>query len=334
MRNGVCTLTLFVLVGCMPVVQAQGGKCPPPLPTNEGSSFKHMRTKLVTAMGDARHRGQDVLVVVGQPQRVAAKFAYGQLDKDLKDEAVDIYVQREVPCGEWSLLGQAWTTKDGDKRTVDGVEDDGGRVFFDIPEERRLPAGRHPIRMRVRGDGTVAAFELVVVPPETKVVVFDIDGTLTTRDKEITKEYLAELVNIDYDPAMYEGAVEVVKAWADNGYTIAYVTGRPDWLRKFSEKWLKAKGFPPGVLHLAETMHQVLPTSGGVAKYKADYLKSLQERGLFIAAAYGNATTDIEAFAEAAVAKSSTYIIGPHGGEEGTVAVGGYREHVKGLVVP
>jgi hypothetical protein len=334
MRNAVFVLALFALVSCTPRVQAQSGECSSLLPPSVGNSFKHKRSKLVTAMGDASHRGQDVLVVVGQPQRLVAKFAYGQLDKDLKDEAVDIYVQRAVPCGEWSLLGQAWTTKDGDKGTVDGVEDDGGRVFFDITEERRLPLGRYPIRMRVRGDGTVAAFELVVVPPKTMVVVFDIDGTLTTRDKEITKEYLAELVNIDYDPVMYEGAVEVVKAWAEKGYTIAYVTGRPDWLRELSEKWLRAKGFPPGVLHLADTMHQVLPTSGGVAKYKSDYLKSLQARGLFVAAAYGNATTDIEAFAAAAIDKSRTYIIGPHGGKEGTVAVGGYREHVKGLVVP
>ncbi len=334
MRIYVVVLALLALVGCTPLVQAQSGQCPPPLPTNAESSFRHKRSKLVTALGDARHRGQDVLVVVGNPQRLAAKFAYGQVDKDLKDEAVEIFVQREPPCGEWALLGQAWTTKDGAAGTVDGVEDDGGRVFFDIPEERRLPGGRYPIRMRVRGDGTVAAFDLLVVKPKSKVVVFDIDGTLTTRDKEITKEYLAELVNIDYDPDMYEGAVEAVNAWAEKGYTIAYVTGRPDWLRALSAGWLEAKGFPPGVIHLADTMHQVLPTSGGVAKYKADYLKSLQARGLFVAAAYGNAKTDIQAFAEAAIDKSRTYIIGKHGGKDGTVAVGSYVEHVTELVVP
>ncbi len=334
MRRAVTTLLTLALLGACGMSLAQVKVCPPPLPTNSDASFKHKRSKLVVALGAARHRGQDVLVAAGQPQRVVGKFAYGQADKDLKDEAVQIYVQKEAPCGEWVLLQEAWTTKDGDQGIVDGVQDDGGRVFFEIPEEQRLSVGRYAIRMRVRGDGSMAAFDLVVVPPETKVVVFDIDGTLTTRDKEVTKEYLADLVNVDYAPGMYAGAVEVVQAWAEKGYAIAYVTGRPDFLHKSSAKWLREKGFPPGVLHLADTTHQVLPTSGGVAQYKADYLKSLQAQGLFIAAAYGNAPTDIEAYANAAIDKSRTYIIGPHGGEEGTVAVEGYIEHVKGLVVP
>lgn len=329
-----CMSMLLLLLGSLPEGVAEEKPCPPPLPTAAETSFKHTRSKLVVAMGDARHRGQDVLVVAGQAQRLAGKFAYGQVDKDLKDEAVEIYIQKGAPCGDWSLLGQAWTSRAGDQGTVDGVVDDGGRVFFEIPEERRLPAGRYPIRLRVRGDGTVAAFDLVVVPPSTKVVVFDIDGTLTTRDKEITKDYLAEMVSVDYDPAMYVGAVEVVKAWAGKGYTVVYLTGRPDFLRSLSQKWLEKKGFPPGVLHLADTMRQVLPTSSGIAKYKTDYLQSLQARGLPIAAAYGNAATDIEAFASAGIEKSRTYIIGPHAGKEGTVAVAGYVEHLKGLVVP
>ena len=252
MRDCVSILALLILIGWAPLAQAQKQVCPPPLPSAVETSFKHKRSKLVTAMGDARHRGQDVLAVAGRPQRLAGKFAYGQGDKDLKDEAVDIFVQRKAPCGEWALLGQAWTSKDGDNGTVDGVRDDGGRVFFEIPEEQRLPEGRYPVRMRVRGDGSLAVYDLVVVPPKTNVVVFDIDGTLTSRDKEITKDYLADLVNVSYDPDMFAGAVEVVKAWADKGYTVVYATGRPDWLRKLSVGWLEDKGFPPGVVHLAD----------------------------------------------------------------------------------
>ena len=115
MRTVVPTILTLALLGASGPSMAQEKACPPPLPTNTAGSFKHKRSKLVVAHGSARHRGQDVLVAAGQPQRLAAKFAYGQADKDLKDEAVQVFVQKESPCGEWVLLGEAWTTRDGEK---------------------------------------------------------------------------------------------------------------------------------------------------------------------------------------------------------------------------
>ncbi len=325
-------LVVLVLGGPQLAVAEECMKEPP---SQVAAGFKHKRTSLfVTSQGAARHRGQDVLVVPGQPQWLIAKFAYGQMDKDLKDEQVDIYVQRQPPCGEWTLLATRKTTTDGQKGTIQGIKDDGGRIFFEIPAELRLPEGRYPVRMRVRGDQTEAAFDLVVVAPGTRLAVFDIDGTLTTHDKEVTREYLADLVDQDYDPAMYAGAKAVVQVWDKAGYTIVYLTGRPDFLREPTEGWLMEQGFPRGVIHLTDTLDQFLPTSDGVATYKADYLRSLQAQGLIVAAAYGNAPTDIEAYGRVGIDARWTFIIGPHAGALGTSAVESYPEHLKSLQMP
>jgi phosphatidate phosphatase PAH1 len=48
------------------------------------------------------------------------------------------------------------------------------------------------------------------------------------------------------------------------------------------------------------------------------------EAKLLLYAAYGNATTEIEAYSQAKVPKERTYIIGKHAGEQGTVAIPDY----------
>lgn len=313
----------------------QAEECQATPPVGKAMAFQHKRSELMVKLsGQARHRGQDVLVVAGQPQWLIAKFAYGQADKDLKGEPVDIYAQKAPPCGPWSLLATVHTSADGEWGTVAGIEDDGGRIFYQIPEPLRLPVGRSTIFMRVQGDHSSARFDLLVTKPDTSVVVFDIDGTLTTHDKEVTKEYLAKMVKVDYDPKGYGGAVDVVTRWHQAGYQIVYLTGRPDFLRTPTDEWLGKNGFPKGVLRLADSLKQFLPTSDGVASYKAAVLDELRTAGFSIAAAYGNARTDIEAYGNAGVPKDRTYIIGPLGGDEGTRPVVDYPSHLKELVMP
>ena len=53
--------------------------------------------------------------------------------------------------------------------------------------------------------------------------------------------------------------------------------------------------------------------------YGAELVRRL-DQGLVIDLAYGNATTDIYAYLGAGVPPQSIYIIGPHGGEQGTNA--------------
>ncbi|PKN55183.1 MAG: hypothetical protein CVU56_22585 [Deltaproteobacteria bacterium HGW-Deltaproteobacteria-14] len=289
-----------------------------------------IQTPITLAFGDPNHRGQDVVVKVGEPQLLIGKFAYGFIDKDLKEENVEVWIQRDPPCGAWELLDIVRTSTDGQYGTQYGIEDDGGRVFYTVPSDRALPVGRYPVRMVVRGDHSLASFDLIVVTPGTEAVVFDIDGTLTTDDSELINEITQSIFNNTYDEAVRAAAVETVTAWHDKGYLVVYLTGRPDLLRPMTEAWLEAHGFPPGPLHLTDTNGQVLPTNGGVGDYKTAFLAYLAGTGgLSVYAAYGNATTDIYAFGNAAIPKARTFIAGPHGGEEGTVNVGDdYQAHL------
>ncbi len=310
--------------------------CAAPVAFPEGGEkrpWRHKRNWLFTIrQGEAAHRGQDLLTVEGQKQWLIAKFAYGPADKDLEDEDVEIWIQRYAPCGSWELLATTRTTKDSAERTVEGVENDGGRVFFELPGSKRLPVGVHAVRMRVKGDFSHADFRVVILPKGASVVVFDVDGTLTTGDPELIKELAGDLIERRHVPQMRAGGPDAARAWANKGYLVLYLTGRPDLLHSITREWLVEKGFPPGVLHLTDTLRQAVPTDIGVAVYKTDFLRRLTDRGLTFAAAYGNAETDIRAYAAAGIATSRTFIAGKHGGKSGTKAVADYKTHTDDYV--
>jgi hypothetical protein len=302
---------------------------------SEPQPWNHFGSRLTSSLGDANHRGQDVIVKVGGPQLLVAKLAYAFVDKDITCEDVDIFVQREVPCGEWELLGTARTTDNPDD-SLDcdnygdryGIEDDGGRVFFEIPQDKRLGVGRYPIRMVLRGDLSQASFDLIVIEPGTQAVLTDVDGTLTTSDTELITEVVLSIFNGTYTQEMYVDADRMLKTWSDKGYLIIYMSGRPDLLRAMSERWIEAR-FPAGPIHLTDTNGQVLPTNDGVGTYKKEFIAYLRSQGVDIVAAYGNATTDIWAYEQANIPKGVTFIIGDHAGEEGTQALsGGYTDHL------
>ena len=64
-------------------------------------------------------------------------------------------------------------------------------------------------------------------------------------------------------------------------------------------------------------------------EYKAEALMAQQAAGWRFDYAYGNATSDIGAYADAGIALDVTFIIGEHAGEGGTVDVegDGWVEH-------
>ena len=140
-----------------------------------------------TVLGSPNHRGRDVFFAPDEPQWVLGKFAYGILDSDLQGEEVDIYVLRD--CDDtWEPLGTATTTDGTKHETVEGVEDSGGRVYFRIPDDRKLGIGRHRVRMVVAGDGTTADQYIEVLPKGTPIFVSDVDGTLTERREKDLQE--------------------------------------------------------------------------------------------------------------------------------------------------
>ena len=299
----------------------------PPYPA---VAWRHgIETPLVLALGPANHRGQDVVAPVGSSPVLIGKFAYGTVDKDLKGEDVETFIQAAPPCGPWVSLGVTVTSEEGQYGTQYGIQDDGGRVFLKVPATYTAAPGRYPVRMLVKGDLTVAKLALVVVAAGTTTAVFDIDGTLTTDDFQLVSQLFSNLLAGTYVPKMYADADKIVKTWASKGYQIVYLTGRPDTLRGITQGWLVDKGFPPGAVHLTDTALQALPISAGVAAYKTDFLKRLSSEGkLSLHAAYGNAATDIEAYAAGGVPLARTFIIGAQGGKQGTVAVTDYPTHL------
>ena len=79
---------------------------------------------------------------------------YGPLDMvALTGEKVDIYFLRDTTNGEWDLLASEVTDKTG-------------RLVCNLPADRSLGPGLHPIKMVVRGDHTYADLYVAILPPK------------------------------------------------------------------------------------------------------------------------------------------------------------------------
>jgi phosphatidate phosphatase PAH1 len=261
------------------------------------------------------HFMQDRIALPGARVDVVGKFSYGDFGKDLEDEPVRLYLGS---CDAWSEVASARTDDDGR-----------AHAWLEVPRE----SGLFGLRFSVDGDASSAGAKLVVAPSGTKVVVFDIDGTLTVHDREINREvvddYYEDLYEGDYVPQGWPGGPELTRAWADKGYLLLYVTGRPYWLLDKSRAWLDDRGYAPGIVHTTDRHRDVVPSIDGVGEFKRDFFRMVVALGWTIEVAYGNAATDIWAYDEAGIAKDRTFIIGPHAGAEGTQAIApDYTSHL------
>jgi hypothetical protein len=258
---------------------------PAPGPARE---WNHWSSTLVTAAGAANHRGRDLFLNPGEPQWVIAKFAYGLIDKDLKDEEVDIYLLRDC-AGSWEKLGTAATTDEGAHATIEGVEDSGGRVYFEIPESKKLGLGRHRLHLVVAGDLSTTELFVEVVPPGRAVFVSDVDGTLTTEE---TEEYQTLLTG--QMSQVRPSAPEAMSLLVARGYRPFYMTARPEWLVGRTREFLQSRGFPPGVVHT--TTGKTGALGSAASGYKTAELQVMTARGLKPRYAFGNTETDAEAY--------------------------------------
>jgi phosphatidate phosphatase PAH1 len=325
-----------------------GNECILTEPTAMKGEWKNgVVTRFTLATGDADHSAEDVVVHPEEPFTLRGKFAYGPASKDLEQEEIVAFVRADG-CSGWALVG-------------DGTTDSDGRVS--IPVDGLLSRfGRYDFRLIVRGDLSVAKGSIFVVEQGAPTVVFDIDGTLTTSDMELVdgaivhfigtaperlfelagpfdkEQYLlAANIVFDADADLQPGAVETVAYWRAQGHQIAYLTGRPYLFDHLTRDWLAGHGFPEGPLFLTQEILDGLPTAGGVQEFKREAIRRFEgELGLDVRYAYGNATTDICAYAMAGVDPERTYIIGRHAGEacDGYAApntVTDYPSHVAGL---
>ncbi|SFS61037.1 LNS2 domain-containing protein [Marininema halotolerans] len=281
------------------------------------TGFNYYFNKLLSSH-TPHHNGYDLVVNDKDPQVIKGKFQYGDLRKDLEGEWVSIY-SYSLSGGKagWHKLGRAKTNRDG-------------RISFTIPAENHLPQGIHLIKLYVEGDGTHANMYLYNLANPSKTVVFDIDGTLTTDDCENIKEYLNELWDGNYKAKMYQDADKVARYYADQGYHIVYLTARPYWLTEKSQTWLMEHGFPRGILHTYDG--DKLLVGDKTTRYKRDFLQDIGSKGMALETAYGNASTDIDAYLSYGLTGNHIYIIGKNAGSKGTTPLKNYTDHLNGLI--
>ncbi|XP_026995467.1 membrane-associated phosphatidylinositol transfer protein 2 isoform X4 [Tachysurus fulvidraco] len=237
----------------------------------------HVKIRNVTA----NHRVNDGVFTEDGMQVVNGRFMYGPLDMvTLTGEKVDIHIMTQPPSGEWVYFDTELTNSSG-------------RVFYTIPESKRLGIGVYPVKMVVRGDHTSADSYLTVLPRATEFVVFSIDGS-----------FAASVSIMGSDPKVRAGAVDVVRHWQDLGYLIVYVTGRPDMQKQRVVAWLSQHNFPHGIVSFCDGLvHDPL-------RHKANFLKTLiSEAHMKIIAAYGS-TKDISLYTSLGLQPSNIYIVG------------------------
>jgi len=264
-------------------------------PTRE---WRHRRSKLVVALGSARHSANDVLAGAGARPIARAKFTYGKVSKDLQDEEVSLWIRR--PETTWTRVGSALTDSDG-------------WAAIAIPPETLQVSiggvGRGELLFVVEGDHSRTSSELWLFERGTPAVVFDIDGTLTTGDAELIKETL-----LGADIVMRAHADVVTKRWASAGILPIYLTGRPYLFSPATRAWLARHGFPAGPLITADHITSALPSESRVGAFKSDWLGHLsQQLGVKLVAAYGNSDTDVCAFARAGIPGDWTFVLGRSG---------------------
>jgi|GEM_PF-1295267 len=227
----------------------------------------------------------------------------GLNSKPIVGEKVSVWTY-DAANSAWQNLGMATTGLDGD---------------YDIAAAGLAVPNGQPIYGVLEADGSCTEHYNWLLPAGSKVVVFDIDGTLTLNDGEL----LMELSDESYVPKMMGSADALVKAWAAKGYTIVYLTARAHALRTESRGWLTSLGFPAGPL---------ITENGAKADvYKTLWLnRMIQSFRWTVVAAYGNADTDITAYDNAGIPKAQTFIVGPLAGMSGTQPIANmdFADHI------
>ncbi len=280
-------------------------------------TYRHSRSRLlVTTQGDPKHAAVDNVVVAGSQTSLKGKFSYGSTSKDLEDEDVTLLLRS--PSCSWKRMSTVRT-------------DDDGWASFPIAASDLSEPGVYGVELAVEADGSRAAGWLFVLPKRTRAVLFDVDATLTTSDNEIIDEVMSGKV-----PEKRPSAEQVAQGYAERGFVLAYVTGRPYLLSDSTRRWLDDHAFPLGVLRTTDRVREASPSDEGVGRFKEKAIAELKASGLDFKVAYGNALTDICAYKRNGIDPKRTFILGPHGGKgcdggPNTNALPGYGEHLADL---
>lgn len=281
-------------------------------------AFRHQRSRAIAELERSAHSAQDVIAKPGAAFTIPGNYAYGRVRKDLEDENVFLFLN---VCENWTGFDAVLT--DGD-----------GRSAVEVSAKSSPGPGRYEVVQTAQGSNDFVHSLLTIAPEGTRIVVFGVDGTLTIGDDELAEKAKADeldkMISGKLVTLPFPDAAAITKAWQAKGYLVVYMTGRPYWLATMTRQWLAKQGFPDGHLHTTDRNRDALPTQGGVGEFKADYLKKLISDGYKIDYVYGNAESDIFAYAEAGISPAKTHIIGEFGGQGGTQALEeSYTGHMK-----
>lgn len=124
-----------------------------------------------------------------------------------------------------------------------------------------------------------------------EAVVFDIDGTLTP-------------ANFAYSEAR-PAAAQTVTTYSNKGYKIIYLSTRMPGFQTKLPGWLQRNGFPKGTIHVAQTWKE----RSNAAKFKSGILAHYKQQGWHLAYAYGDSSTDFQAYAQAGIPKEHVFAL-------------------------
>ena len=251
--------------------------------TGKKRGFHKLRHKIVTRFAYADHRGFDLIATSDDPQVLSGKLAYGVIDKKLDGEEVDLFA---CVAGAWQPVGTAKT-------------DGSGKFALPLDGAARLPVGLRDIYGSVVADRTGFRFLAYVAPAEVKLVITDVDGTLTAHESSFAK---AVIIGGKVKP--HPGAAASLRAVTERGYQVVYVTARPDRFTDATRAWLGNNGFPRGPVRLADALW--LKPGAATIAYKTRVLDGLNH--FEVAAGVGNRTSDVRAYTAAGLAAGRIFV--------------------------
>jgi hypothetical protein len=249
-------------------------------------SFRHAKSTLISHLGDANHRGLDLVTSADSPtQTLEGWISYSLVDKALEDEDVDLFACR---AGAWRRVGTARS-------------DDEGHFTLGLSGADRLPIGLRDLFVSVVGDRTGVGFLGYVAAGGAPLLVSDIDGTLTSSENAFF-----ETIVLGIEPGARPGAARAYDAAVAKGYQVVYVTARGNQYTAATRSWLAHKGFPRGPLRLASSF--VTLPGGDTVDFKTQAISALSAAGLEVAAGVGNRATDVTAYTNVGLAADRIFI--------------------------
>lgn len=250
--------------------------------TGPARGFRTPRHSIITRFAGPHHRGYDLIASSTDEQVLRGKLAYGVIDKSLDREDVELYA---CIAGNWQLAGTTRT-------------DENGRFELTLGSASRLPVGLRDLYASVVADRSGMHFLAYVAPAGSRVIVSDVDGTLTASESSFVKAVL-----LGKSVAPQRDSAAALRLAVASGYQVVYITARGDRFTDATRAWLAANGFPRGPMRLAPSF--IVKPGAPTVAYKRH---ALQDLASFDVRALGNRRSDVAAYAESGIRPEHIFI--------------------------